>query len=534
MKLQTLYVIFNRLSKLIAFFLVSVLRSPNPLYSIHAGPEILANFAKNVASVISPVILSDTQSRSNRSTFKSVLAIPVALNTDELDNVVDKIPSAATYYESNSNSYTPYKELFEDPAYESGARANGELEESLRDETTYLRQERPILEERLYDRPYDFSPSGGDFEADRRSDSGDIEGSSSITNIEESPSNTRYSSYNNNARLRKTAVGPDPFLGARPYGGFGPGYGPGFGHFPGYYPHHPYGNGRGGDESSSSGGAAAGESARLENNGTARPGYGPPYFGGHGYHHHPYSSFPYGYPNYEPYPYGPRGGGSENDTSANGRNGHYGYGPYRHGPDLYGPPNYGYNYGHNGNNQGGNGNDGNSRQTEQPADNDNQNNATKNGYPSFYPFGPPFLRPYPGGIFHLHGFPSPFSLLPYDHFHFKGGPVVGVGHVGYPIYADPFLIGFPFHSPYGPYFHGKQNKYLPPKGKPSDSGESGEPGEQTESSAAGELTEDEGPGRIIAPNEEVVAPAPTSNRYQTSQREELRRIDLINFGSRKI
>ncbi|XP_011153484.1 uncharacterized protein LOC105191646 [Harpegnathos saltator] len=464
------------------------------------SPEILANFAKNVASVISPAILSDVQQRNNRSSYQSILAIPIRFNGDDpdspstLDNVVDKTTNAARYYEPRSNPY-PYNGLYDNPPTRvEEPRVSGGLGQSLSDEEYYLRQGQPNFNNRAYN-----FPSNGNFRAtDKSTINDDVD--SSIGSIEQSPTN-QYSAY---------AGGFRPYLGGKPYGDFHGSYGP-YGHF------HHYNDDDGSSE----------ENARVENNGTNHHGYGPPYFGPHGYHHGPYGgpSFAYGgYPGYGPY--GPHhANGNDTDGNGNGRNRHYGFhGPYHGGPDFYGPPGYGYGYhdnGHGGNGNGnanGNGN-GNSRQTEEPAGNGDRGNSSKNGYP--HPYGPP-LKPF----FHHHGFPPPFNILPYDHFHFKGGPVAGVGHGGYPIFADPYLIGFPFHFPYGPYAHGK--KYLPPKDKPADSGESDD---QPENSA-GELTDDENPERITAVNQDEVAPASTSNRYNT-QRKSLKQLGLVNFQSRK-
>ncbi|XP_011879667.1 PREDICTED: probable serine/threonine-protein kinase clkA [Vollenhovia emeryi] len=473
------------------------------------NPDILANFAKNVASVLSPVILGEVQSRYNRSSFQSTE--PANLNSDDLnasilDNMVDKTLNAAAYYEPRSY---PYGGLLvatnaNSPEGLKGSEANERLDGSLRDDP-YLRQEQPN-----FHKSYAFPANNDNFDATSKS-SDNID--SSIGNIQESSTNI-FSSYHG-AGFPKAAFPHGPFLD-KPYGGFH-GFGP-YGHH-----HHPYGGG-------SSEEASSEDNARVDYNRTNYGGYGSPYFG----YPHPYSPFPYGgYGNRDSYgPYQ----GNGNNSSGNGRNGYYGHGPYYDGPDFYGPPGYGYGYNgnnnrnNNGNNNGNangnaNGNT-NSRQTEEPAGNGDQNNSTKNGYSP--PYGPPWVKPLLG-TFHLHGLPSPFNLLPYDHFHgvFKGGPVVGVGPVGYPIYADPYLAGFPFHHPYGPFFHGK--KYLPPKGKPADSGESGE----TTEAPAG-LTENENPERITALNEEVVAPAPSSNRYRTSGGKELKRINLVNFESRRV
>ncbi|KAL6429269.1 hypothetical protein ACFW04_008169 [Cataglyphis niger] len=474
------------------------------------NPDILANFAKNVASVLSPVILGDVQFRTNRSSFKSSVTAPNSLNNDNfdrpsiLDNIIDKTSNAPAYYGPQSYSYN---NLYEDSR--EGLQENSEtkesLEGSLRD-GPYLRQERPN-----FDRPYDLSANYNLEVTQKPVDTGNIE--SSLGNIEESSTNL-YSSYHA-AGFDKAAFGHGPFL-AKSYAGFH-GFGPGpYGHFHGHHHHHhPYGE------------PSSDEASSEENNGTDHRGYGQPYsFGNHYYH--PYSPFPYGggYGNHGPFhgPYGRNG----NNSSDNGRNKHYG--PYYDGPDFYGPPHYGYNGHNNGNNNNNNNknnnNNNNNRQTEEPAENGDQNNSTRNGYP--HPYGPPLFKPLLGA-FHLHGLPSPFNLLPYDHFHgvFKGGPV-GVGHVGYPIYAGPYPIGFPFHHPY--IFHGK--KYLPPKGKPSDSGESDESTE----APAGELAEDENPERIIAAfnHQEEIAPASSSNRYKTSEQNGLKRISLFNFASTKV
>ncbi|KAL6255252.1 hypothetical protein P5V15_013590 [Pogonomyrmex californicus] len=451
------------------------------------SPDILANFAKNVASVLSPAILGDIQSRSNRSSFQSTLTAPASLNSDDLnshsilDNIVDKTSNAVTYYEPRSY---PYNELYKDsPGRFEETGSNERLEESLRDRS-YLRQEQPS-----FYRSYDFSANNENLDATPKS-TDNIESS-----IQESPTSL-YSSYDG-ADFAKAVFPHGPFLG-KPYGvfhGFGHPYGHGYHHHHHHHHHHPYGGES--DETNSE------ENARQETNATNHRGYGPPYF------HHPFSPFPYG--GHDSF-YGPHQ--RNGNHSGNERNGYgYGHGPYHGGSGFYGPPGYGYN---------GNNNDNiNSRQTE-AAENDNQSNMTKNGYSP--PYGPPWVKPLLG-TFHLHGFPSPFNLLPYDHFHgvFKGGPVVGVGHVGYPIFADPYL-GFPFH-PYGPLFHGK--KYLPPKDKP-DSGESAEATE----APAGELSENDNPERITALNNEEVAPASSSNRYKTA-RKELKRL-LANLENRRV
>lgn len=433
--------------------------------------------------MLSPAILGEMQSRNNRSSFLSTLAVSANLNNNLnsrsiLDNIVDKTSNAATYYK-------PRSYLYNEDSSEGleGSEANERLDGSLRD-SSYLRQEQPN-----FYRSYDFLANKDNVDATPKpSDNID----SSIDSIQDSATNL-YSSYHGGG-FPKAAFPHGPFLD-KPYGGFhsfGP-YGP--------Y-HHPYGGTS--EESSSE------ESARVENNGTNRA-YGSPYFG------NPYSPFPYGgYGNRDFYgPYQRNG----TDSSENGRNTPYGYGLYNGGSDFYGPPGYGYGYNRN----DGNGNSNNNqRQTEEPADNGDQSNSTKNGYSP--PYGPPWVKPLLGTFPH-HGFLSPFNPLPYDHFHgvFKGGPVVGVGPVGYPIYADPYLVGFPLHHPYGPFFPGK--KYLPPKNKPADSGES--------TQAPAELTENENPERIIAPKEEVIAPAPSSNRYKTSGRKE-KRINLVNFEKRRV
>ncbi|XP_032670243.1 protein pygopus-like [Odontomachus brunneus] len=445
------------------------------------SPEILANFAKNVASVISPAILGDVQQRSNRSSFRPILTIPIRLDggpdsESTLDNVVDKRNNAANYYEPRSNPY-PYDGLYADsPTGVEETRASGGLEQP--EEEAYLRQERP----NFYNQPY-FSPNDNLRATEKAAVVDGVE--SSVGSIEQSSTN-QYSAYA--GAFPKGGFGP--YLGGKPYGGFHGPYGS-YGHF------HPY------DDHPDDGGSTE-ENARVENNGTHHRGYGPPYFDPHGYNHGPYGS---------PFPYGGYGPYGPNHRNGNDTNGNRPYGPHHGGPDFYGPP--GYGYGHHGNGYNGNGNgngNGNNRQTEEPADNGDQNNGTKNGYP--HPYGPP-LKPF----FHHHGFPPPFNILPYDHFHFKGGPVAGVGHVGYPIFADPYLTGFPFHFPYGPFIHGK--KYLPPKDKP-DSGESGD-----------QPTANENPDRITEVNQEEVAPAATSNRYKTTEQNGLKRFGLINFQSRK-
>ncbi|KYM96628.1 hypothetical protein ALC62_12675 [Cyphomyrmex costatus] len=470
------------------------------------GPDILANFAKNVASVLSPVILRDVQSRNNRSSFQSTLSEFANLNDNDLnshsilDNIVDKTSNAATYYGPRSH---PYNGLYEDSPEElERSETNERFDGSLRD-GSYLRQK----QSNVY-RPYDFSTNNDNLAATSKS-SDNID--SSIGSIQESSTNL-YPSYHGGG-FPKAAFPHGPFLD-KPYGGFYGGFGP-YGHHHHHHHHHPYGDG-------SSEEAGTEENARLENR-TSYGGYGSPYGGFD--HHHPYSPFPYdGYGHHDFYgPYQRNG----NDSSRNRHHGHHGYGPYG-GPDFYGPGGYGYNHGgygygnNNGNNNRNNNNNNNNRQTEEPTENGDQNNSTKNGYSP--PYGPPWVKPLLG-IFHPHDFP----LLPHDHFHglFKGGPVVGVGHVGYPIYADPYLVGFPFHHPYGPFIHGK--KYLPPKGKPVDSGESAETTE-----APAELMENEAPERITALNDEEIAPAPSSNQYKTAGRKELKQIKLVNFEIRRV
>lgn len=437
--------------------------------------------------MLSPAILGELQSRNNRSSFQS-LPISANLNRDLnshsiLNNVVDKTSKGASYHVPRSY---PYNRLYKDSSEElEGSEANEQLDESLQD-GSYLQQEQPN-----FYKSYDFSANNDNFdETSKSSDNIDA----SIANIQESSTNL-YPSYHG-AGLPKAAFPYGPFID-KPYGGFHGFHGP--------YGHHHYRPYGGGSSEENSG----------ENNGTNYQGYGSPYFGDH----QPYPNGGYG--NYDSF-YGPyqRNG---NDTSGNGRNGYgpYGYGPYHGGSDFYGPPGYGYNYGYNGNNNSSNNGNTNSRQTEETTDNGDQNNSTKNGYSP--PYGPPWVKPL-GGIFHPHGFP--FNPLPYDHFHgaFKGGPVVGVGHVGYPIYADPYLAGFPFHHLYGPPFYGK--KYVPPRRKPpADSGET------TEAPAG--IMETENPERITMLNVEEVAPAPSSNRYKISGKES-KRINRVNFESRKI
>ncbi|XP_028046612.1 probable serine/threonine-protein kinase clkA [Monomorium pharaonis] len=473
---------------------------------LNTGPDILANFAKNVASVLSPAILGDIHSRNNRSSFLSTLTVSDKLNNlnsrSVLNNIVDKTSNAATYYKSRSY---PYNELYENSSEGlESSEENERLDESLR-ENSYLRQEQPN-----FYRSYGFSENNGNIDATARpNDNIEPVASSQVGSIQDSATNL-YSTYHG---FPKAAFPHGPFLD-KPYGGFH-GFGP-YGHHHGHHHgHHSYGGG-------SSEEASPEESARIENNGTNRP-YGPPYFG------EPYPSFPYGgYGNdfYGPYHR------NRTDSPENGHNRHYGYGPYgpyNDGHDFYGPPGYGYGYGNrngNGNGNGNNGNDNNNnnqRQTEEPGNgngngNGDQNNATKNGYSP--PYGPPWVKPLLGTL-HPHGFPYPLPLHPYDHGVFKGGPVVGVGPVGYPIFADPFLVGFPLH-PYGPFFPGK--KYLP-KNKPADSGESTE--------APAELTENETPERITA-TEEVVAPASSSNRFKTTGRKDLKRINLVNLQTRRV
>ncbi|XP_018352217.1 PREDICTED: probable serine/threonine-protein kinase clkA [Trachymyrmex septentrionalis] len=469
------------------------------------SPDILTNFAKNVASVLSPVILRDVQSRNNRSSFQSTLSVSANLNDDLnlhsiLNNIVDpKTSNAATYY--GPRSY-PYNKLYEDSPEElEGSETNERFDGSRRD-GSYLRQE----QSNFY-KPYDLSTGNDNLDATRKS-SDNVD--SSIGRIQESSTNL-YPSYHGSG-FPKAAFPHGPFLD-KPYGGFYGGFGPYGHHHHHHHHHHPYGDG-------SSEEAGTEENARLGNR-TNYGDYGSSY-GGYG-HHHPYSPFPYdGYGHHDFYgPYQRNG----NDSSRNGHYGHHGYGPYG-GPDFYGHGGYNhgdYGYGNNNDNNNGNNNNNNNRQTEEPAENGDQNNSTKNGYSP--PYGPPWVKPLLG-IFHPHDFP----LLPYDHFHgFKGGPVVGVGHVGYPIYADPYLVGFPFHHPYGPFIHGK--KYLPPKGKPADSGESAETTE-----APAELMENEAPERITALHDEEVAPAPSSNRYKTTPtgRKELKQFKLVNFEIRRV
>ncbi|XP_029167908.1 GATA zinc finger domain-containing protein 14-like [Nylanderia fulva] len=460
------------------------------------SPDILANFAKNIASVLSPAILGDIQFRTNRSILKSSLNVPTNLNDEDLDspsildNIVDNTSNAPTYYGAQS-----YNNLYENSPeeFQGNPEVNEPLEGSLRDEP-YLRQQQPN-----FYRPYDFSANSDNLEVTEKPD---IE--PSLGNIEGSATNL-YSSYHDTgfdkAAFAQGPFGPKSLAG---FHGFGH-YGDFHGHHHHHHHHHPYG-----DEPADSG----------ENNGTDHQGYGRPYgFGPHG--HHPYSSFPYG--NHGPF-YGPYG---RNNSSENGRN--RPYGPYYDGPDFYGPPGYGHHHGHGNGNNNNNNNNNSNRQTEEPAENGDENNSTRNGHPHHY--GPPLFKPLLGA-FHLHGLPSPFNLLPYDHFHgvFKGGPVVGVGHIGYPTYVGPYPIGFPFHHSYGPFFYGK--KYLPPKGKPSDSGESGESTEAP--AAAGELAENATPERITAGNQEVIAPASSSNRrYKISGQNGRKQISMANSASRK-
>jgi len=444
--------------------------------------------------VLSPVILNELHARSNRS-FQSVrTAVPT--KDDYLDspsavnNIIDKTTNMASYYQRNH----PYNELYEEgSARLENSQPNGRLQESLRD-GSHRRQERPSFFE-----PYDFRTSDENFKATPKSiaNAGPL-----IPNADKSSSN-RYSSYHG-IGFHKAALAPEPYAG---FGGFGP-----YEHFSGYphhdhhHHHHPYGSNGNNEPPQSDNSDTPEQNARLENNGSnyGGYGYGLPYFGNHGYHHS-YPSFSYGGygSNHGPF-YGPYNG---NNSSVNGRNG-YGYGPYHTGGfDFYGSPGYGYGYGYGYDNNGhsnGNGNNGSNRQTEGSAESDDQNNSTKNGYPR--PYGPPLAKPLLGA-FHLQGFPAPFSLLPYEHFHgiFKGGPVVGVGHVGFPIYAEPYPIGFPFHYPYGPIFNGK--KYLPPKGKPADSGGSSETGE---TAPAEELTGN--PERISALSDKMVPPTPSSKQ----------------------
>jgi len=478
------------------FFEIAIFKNLFVLIDVlfQIGPEILANIAKNIASVLSPIILSELHARSNRS-FQSVR--PTVSTKDDyldspsaVDNIIDKTTNTASYYQPRSHSYNEFYE--EDSARLENSQPNGRLQQSLRDES-HRRQERPSFFE-----PYHFTTNDENFKATQKSIAN---AGSLIPNTDKSSSN-RYSSYHG-IGFHKAALAPEPYAG---FGGFGS-----YEHFPGYphhghhHHHHPYGSNGDNEPLQSDNGDAPEQNARLENNGSnyGGYGYGAPYFGNHGYHHS-YPSFSYGGygSNHGPF-YGPY---NENNSSANGRNG-YGYRPYHTGGfDFYGSPGYGYGYGYDNNgHSNGNGNNGNSRQTEELAENDDQSNSTKNGYPR--PYGPPFVKPLLGA-FHLQGFPAPFSLLPYEHFHgvFKGGPVVGVGHVGFPIYAEPYPIGFPFHYPYGPTFHGK--KYLPPKGKPADSGESGDISEM----ARAELTGNENPERISTLSDKVVAPAPSSKQ----------------------
>jgi len=445
-------------------------------------PEILANIAKNVASVLSPVILSELHARSNRS----LQSVRVAISTKDdylnspSDNVIDKTTNTASYYQPRTH---PYNKLYEEASARlENSQPNERLQESHR------RQERPSFFE-----PYDFTTSNENFKATQKS----IGNTRPLIPNADRVLSNRYSSYHG-IGFHKAALAPEPYAG---FGGFGP-----YEHFSGYHHphhHHPYGNNGGNEPPQSGNGDTPEQNARLENNGSnyGGYGYGSPYFGNHGYHQYP--SFPYGGygSNHGPF-YGPYNG---NNSSANGRN-EYGYGPYHTGGfDFYGSPGYGYGYGYDNNgHSNGNGNNGSNRQTEGSAENDDQNNSTKNGYPR--PYGPPLVKPLLGA-FHLQGFPAPFSLLPYEHFHgvFKGGPVVGVGHVGFPIYAEPYPIGFPFHYPYGPIFQGK--KYLP-KGKPADSGESGESGEM----APEQLTGNGNPERISALRDKLTTPASSSKQ----------------------
>lgn len=461
--------------------------------------------------MLSPAILGEVQTRNNRSFQSERIS---NLNDDlyshpVLNNIVDKT-SNAVYYEPRSY---PYKGLYEDSS-EERSESNERLDGSLGGSSVpYLRQEQPN-----FYKPYDFLTNNDNLDATPKSR---VNTDSPTDEIQDSATNL-YPSYHGG--FPKAAFPHGPFLD-KPYDGFH-GFGP-YGHHHHHY--HPYGGGSSNDANS--------ENNARENNGTNRA-YGSPYFG------NPYSPFPYGgygdfygpYPRNgnnssenrrepnSPFPYGGYGDfygpypRNRNDSSENGRNRPYGYGPYNDGPDFYGPPGYGYGYGNSGNN---NGNTNSERQTEGSADNDDQNNSTKNGYP---PYGPGLVKPLLG-TFPLPGFPSPFNLLPYDHIHgvFKGGPVVGVGPVGYPVYADPYLVGFPLH-PYGPYFHGGK-KYIPPKNKPDDSGE-------TTMAPAG-LTENATPERIIEPNEEEVAPAPSTNRFKTSGQKELMQF-LIDFRNRKV
>ncbi|KAL0099054.1 hypothetical protein PUN28_020242 [Cardiocondyla obscurior] len=451
------------------------------------NPDILANFAKNLASVLSPAILGEVQTRNNRSSFQPALE-NVNLRDDSLnphsilDNIIDKTSNVANNYKPRSSFYN---RIYADSSERlEGSETNERLSESVQDDS-YLRQEQP----NFYKSLYDFPTNNNNYNTAPKSS---INIDSSIGNIQESSTNL-HSSYQG-AGLAKAAFPYGPFLD-KPYGGFH-----GFGPYGSYGHHHSYGDG-------SSEEASAEENARQESNRTNHRGYDSPYFG-----HHPYSPFPYGgYGNRDFYGPHHRNG---NHSYGNGYDGH---GAYHGGPDFYGPPGYGYNYGYGYNNRNNNGNN-NNRQTEEPTDSD-QNNSTKNGYSP--PYGPPWVKPLLGTF---HGFPHPFSL-PYDHFHgaYKGGPVGGIGHAGYPIYADPYLAGFPFHHPYGPFFHGK--KYLPPKGK----GDSGESSETTEAPA--ELTENETPERLTALNDEEITQAPSSNRYKTAQKE-LKRL-LANIENRK-
>lgn len=422
--------------------------------------------------MLSPAILGEIQSRKNRSSLQAELAESLRLDEDldssSLDNIVDNTSNAGSYYRPGSY---PYNGLYENSAERLGEpEGNERLKESPREES-YLQPERPNF--------YDFPASNSNAETTQKS-VGTAHIESSTGNIEQSSTNL-FSSYQG-ADFPKAGF-PVAYL-AKPnpgFYGFGP-YGHGYHH---HHHHHSYESGESSEETPA-------ENARLEN-GTNHRGYGPPY-GGHGYGH-PYAPFPhYGGYGYHDSFYGPH---RHNGNNSNGHHGHYG--PYHGGPDFYGPP-----YGHHGHGYNG--------QTDEPADGD-QNNSTGNGYSHHHhPYGPPFIKPVPG-------FPFPFS--PYHHFHggFKVGPVVGVGPIGYPPYADPYLIGFPFH-PYGPFFHGK--KYLP-KNKP-DSGESGET--TTAGTPAGELSENESPERITALNNEEAAPS--SNQYKTLGRQDLK-VSLINF-----
>lgn len=452
--------------------------------------------------MLSPIVLKDIQSRSNRSSSQSSLAI----STNPENETVGQIISNPVTYEPHSSSQI-YNRIYENSRIEFPT-----IEESKEDKRY---QERSNFYDQ-FNQPYNLFPNTNDPKVIQKSVNADDIRHSSIDNIEQSSSN-QNSVYRNAGFNNKPAA-----LAQEPYGGFHD-FSP-YGHFHGYQPYNNHGNGNRPPANGETATEAA--NARLENNGTNRQNYGPPPFTNPGYLQ-PYSPFSYGeYPNYNPY-YGPNHKG-ENDSSTNGANGHpyNSYGPPYGTPNFYGPSDYGYNYGYN------NGHNYNGNNNGQPevAQNGGQSNSSKNGYS--HPYGPSLIKPLLGS-FHLQGFPSPFNFLPYDHFHgvFKTG-TVGVGHLGYPIYVDPYPLGFPFHYPYGTFHHGKNNKYLPPKdSSPMNKDEKAE-------SPAEELAENGEPGRLTALSDKLVAPTQgpvfNSSRLKTSKRKEPKQDSLTNLKNRRV